>query len=59
MMKAEEVPARPELEQEPSPSPTEQRLIQQHAKPLIHFGYFVLVLTILSIIFSLIKVMSD
>lgn len=59
MMKAEEVPASPELELEPQPSPIEQKPVASRTKTLIHFGYFVLVLTILSIVFSLIKVMAD
>lgn len=59
MMKAEEVPASPELELEPNPSPIEQKPVASHTKTLIHFGYFVLVLTILSVVFSLIKVMAD
>lgn len=37
----------------------EARQIQTHRKPWIHFGYFVFVLMVLSIMFSLIKVMAD
>lgn len=57
MMRDEELQASPELKQDQDH--TGRRLIQPHTKPLIHFGYFVLVLMILSVVFSLIKVMSD
>ena len=56
-MNDEEFPPNSALEKEPEQS--EPRLIQPHTKPWIHFGYFVFVLMVLSIIFSLIKVMAD
>ncbi|MGM0897480.1 MAG: hypothetical protein ACQEV0_06265 [Bacillota bacterium] len=56
-MRDEKIPA--SLEPGQNQEHKEHRLIRRHAKPLIHFGYFVFVLIILSIVFSLIKVMAE
>lgn len=56
-MRDEELQTSPELKQ--AQEHGEQRPIHPYAKPLIHFGYFVFVLMVLSVIFSLIKVISD
>lgn len=57
MMRDEQMPPSPGLEKEQEQ--LEPRVIQPHAKPWIHFGYFVFVLMVLSVVFSLIKVMAD
>lgn len=57
MMRDEEIPASPEPGQ--NQEHTEYKLNQPQANPIIHFGYFVLVLITLSIVFSLIKVMAE
>ncbi|MBU9672011.1 hypothetical protein KQ939_03325 [Planococcus sp. CP5-4] len=56
-MRDEEIPPSPSVEEDQEQR--EPRLIQPYTKPWIHFGYFVFVLTILSVAFSLIKVMAD
>lgn len=56
-MRDEEMPPSPALEKEPEQM--KPGLIQPHTKPWVHFGYFVFVLMVLSIAFSLIKVMVD
>ncbi|MDE0582160.1 hypothetical protein ON064_03750 [Planococcus sp. A6] len=56
-MRDEEMPPNPALEKESEQR--KPRLIQPHTKPWIHFGYFVFVLMVLSVTFSLIKVMAD
>ncbi|MEZ0482740.1 hypothetical protein [Planococcus sp. SSTMD024] len=56
-MREEEMPPNAGLTRDPEQM--EPKLVQPHARPWIHFGYFVFVLMVLSIIFSLIKVMAD
>lgn len=58
-MTDEELAASAELEENSKEAEGDKVMFQPDSKPLLYFGYFVLVLLLFSTIFSLIKVVAE